>query len=47
MAKPVAKGDRAIAKAAAKANLRKVELRVWYVNGKIRKRIVEAEGGEA
>jgi len=39
MAKHVAKGDEAIAKAVAKAKLRKVELRMWYEGRKLRRRI--------
>ena len=42
MAKPVAKGEAAIQKAAQKAKLRKVELLVWYDKGKLRKRIESA-----
>lgn len=44
MAKHSAKGDAAIARAAAKKKLRKVELRLWYDNGKLRRRIVNIAG---
>jgi antitoxin component YwqK of YwqJK toxin-antitoxin module len=42
MAKAVAKGEQAIAKAKAKQKIRPVELKIWYENGKIRKRIADS-----
>lgn len=40
MAKRIVKGEEAIEKARAKARMRRVELRMWYEGGKLRKRIV-------